>query len=174
MKARSLGMDHMWKRRIVRTTTWVAILAAAAACGGGDNGLLPTEPDEAIEPFVGTWDAEAFKVTSDADTTIVADLLEIGGSFVLNVQPSGQYTAQLAFTATDSLGIQPFVEIGQMTVGEGGFLTLRPTTPPGDPVTSAFTFIREDYLRLVGPTEFDFNLDGEPDPAELFTELQRR
>lgn len=141
------------------------------ACGG--DPIVPPAGSEAIEPFVGTWDAEMFTVTSDADRSIVADLIEIGGSFTLNIQPSGQYTAQLSFTATDSLGIQPFVEIGQMTVTEG-FVTLRPTVPPGAPVSSAYTFLSDDYLRLVGPTEFDFNFDEEPDPAELLAEIRRR
>ncbi len=162
-------------RRVLRSWNRVAVgvLAAAAigACGGSTT-ELPTDPPE-IEPFVGTWDAEVFRVRSDADTTIVADLIDIGGDFTLNVQPSGQYTAQLSFTATDSLGIQPFVEIGEMSVTEG-FVTLRPTVPPGSPASSAFTFVREDFLRLEGPTEFDFNLDEEPDPAQLLAELQRR
>lgn len=149
----------------------IATVMALGACGDGTTELPTDQPD--VEPFVGTWDAEVFRVTSNADTSIVADLIEIGGDFTLNIQPSGQYTAQLSFTATDSLGIQPFVEIGQMSVTEG-FVTLRPTVPPGSPVSSAFTFVGEDYLRLVGPTEFDFNLDEEPDPAQLFAELQRR
>ncbi len=150
----------------------VAMVAvAASACGDGTTTPI-TDPPE-IEPFVGLWDAEEFRVTSDADSSIVADLIEIGGSFTLNIEASGTYTAQLSFTATDSLGIQPFVEIGQMSVA-GGFVTLRPTVPPGSPASSAYTFVREDFLRLVGPTEFDFNLDEVPDPAELFTELQRR
>lgn len=162
-------------RRTGRTVKWAAAVVAAAvalgACGGSSTELPPDPPD--VEPFVGTWDAQVFRVTSDADTSIVADLIEIGGDFTLNVQPSGQYTAQLSFTVTDSLGIQPFVEIGEMSVSNG-FVTLRPTVPPGSPASSAFTFVREDYLRLQGPTEFDFNLDEEPDPAQLLAELQRR
>lgn len=150
----------------------VAVALVAWGCGSSDP-IAPPADSEPIAPFVGTWDAEVFRVTSDADTSIVADLIEIGGRFTLNIQPSGQYTAQLAFQATDSLGIQPFVEIGQMTVTEG-FVTLRPSVPPGSPVSSAYTFLTENYLRLVGPTEFDFNLDEQPDPAELLAELQRR
>jgi len=149
---------------------WLAFLALAA-CGGSENGLVDTEPDPAVQPFVGTWDAEVMTVTSDADTTVVADLIEIDGKFILNVQPSGQYTAQLSFAAVDSLGIQPFVELGQVTVGQG-FITFRPNG--GEPASSAYTFIREDYLQLEGPTDFDFNLDEEPDPATLYLELQRR
>jgi len=161
---------RVWPSRS-SATTWVAIVVACVACG--DDGVVEPPPSEAIEPFVGTWDAEVFEVTSVAADSIVADLIEVGGSFTLNVQESGLYTAQLSFTATDSLGIQPFVEIGEMSVS-GDVVTLRPTTPPGDPVSSTYTFVADDYLRLVGPTEFDFNLDDQPDPAELLAELRRR
>lgn len=164
-------MRHRSKVQALRSTC-VALLTAVAACGGTTD-PAPVEDDPAIEPFVGTWDAGVLTVTSDADTTIVADLIEIDGAFTLNVQPSGQYTAQLAFPPADSLGIEPFIEIGQMTVTDG-FLTLRPTTPPGPAVSSEYTFVSDDVLRVVGPTDFDFNLDGDPDPAELYIEMERR
>lgn len=156
-----------------KALAWAWMALALAACG--DSGTTPIEPtpDPAIAPFVGTWDAETLTVTSTADTSIVADLIDIGGSFTLNVQESGQYTAQLAFVATDSLGIDPFVEIGQMTVSDD-FVTLSPQTPAGDPVSSEYAFLSDDLLRLEGPTEFDFNLDGAADPAVLLIELRRR
>lgn len=156
-----------------KALAWAWMALALAACG--DSGTTPIEPtpDPAVAPFVGTWDAETLTVTSTADTSIVADLIEIGGSFTLNVQESGQYTAQLAFVATDSLGIDPFVEIGRMTVSDD-FVTLDPETPPGEPVSSEYTFLSDDFLRLEGPTEFDFNLDESPDPAILLVELRRR
>ena len=150
----------------------VFLVVAVGACGGGSGDGL-TDPDPRIAPFVGTWDAETLTVTSLADTTIVADLIAIGGTFTLNVQESGTYTAQLAFPSADSLGIEPFVEIGQMTVSDN-VITLRPTTPPGDPVSSEYTFLSDDLLRLEGPTEFDFNLNNQPDPAILLLELRRR
>lgn len=162
-------------RRSVTTKAlaWAWTALALAACG--DSGATPVEPtpDPAVAPFVGRWDAETLTVTSTADTSIVADLIEIGGSFTLNVQESGQYTAQLAFVATDSLGIEPFVEIGRMTVSDG-FVTLDPETPPRDPATSEYTFLSDDLLQLEGPTDFDFNLDGSADPAILLLELRRQ
>jgi hypothetical protein len=153
----------MRKRRNGWLGTFV-VTALLAACGGSNN--PPLEPDQAIQPFVGTWDAEVFTVTSDADPTVVADLME-NGSFFLNIQPSGFYTATLVF------GGIPLVETGQMSVA-GGFVTLRPNAPDSRPATSAFTFLQSDYLRLAGPTDFDFNLDGELDPAQALIELRRR
>ena len=157
----------------IKGWTWILMLAfTAGACGGSGTGIEPPEEDPAVEPFVGRWDADSLVVSSTNDTTVV-NLIEIGGAFTLNVEPSGQYTATLAFAATDSLGIEPFVEIGQMTVGDG-FITLRPQTPPGAPASSEYTFLADDLLRLEGPTEFDFNLDEEPDPATLLIVLQRQ
>lgn len=166
----------MWKPRNV-WTAWIALLAIATACGGSDGpGLTDPDPDPEIEPFVGLWDAEVFEVTSDADATIVARLIELGASFTLNIEPSGTYTATLDLSQVeevDSLGIDPFVEIGKMAVN-GNFVTLTPTTPAGPPVSGEVTFLGADYFRLVAPTEFDFNLDSELDPAELLVELRKR
>lgn len=156
-----------------KALAWAWVALALAACGGSETTPIEPTPDPTVQPFVGTWDAETLTVTSTAVDTIVADLIEIGGSFTLNVQESGQYTAQLAFVATDSLGIDPFVEIGQLTVSDR-FVTLDPETPPGDPVASEYEFLSDDLLRLEGPTEFDFNLDESPDPAILLLELRRR
>ena len=154
-------MRRRWNR-------WMgAVLTAiAAGCGGDDPGL--TGPDPMIEPFVGTWDAEVFTVTSDANPTVVADLL-IDGSFNINVQPSGLYTATLAFGEI----ITPLVEIGQLSVN-GNFATLRPNGPNPCPASAEFFFTGPDFVTLDGPTCFDFNLDGDSEDAQLHQEWQRR
>lgn len=152
------------RRRWNRWTGMALVLLTVGACGGDDSTGPPEEDPDAIAPFVGTWDAEVFTVTSDADPSIVADLME-NGSFTINVQPSGTYTATLTF------GGIPLVEIGEISV-QGDFIILLPNG--GEPATSSYEFVRSDYVRLEGPTEFDFNLDGELDPAQAFIELQRR
>jgi len=149
-----------------RRNTWMGsllLLTAAFGCSGSDP--VDVGPDPEVAPFVGTWDAEVFTVTSDADSSVVANLLLNSGSFTINVQESGTYTATLTF------GGMPLVEIGTIVV-DGGFLTLVPGG--GDPATSAFSFPRSDYMTLDGPTEFDFNLDSLLDPAQARIELQRR
>lgn len=155
-------------------TTWIALLAIVGACGGTvDPPIDETDPE--IQPFVGDWDAEVFQVTSDADTTIVADLIELGATFSFHVEPSGTYTATLDLTGieeTDSLGTRSFTEVGTMSVS-GDFITLSPTVPAGPPVSGEVTFLSSDYFRLEAPTEFDFNLDSELDPAQLLTELRK-
>ncbi len=152
----------MW-RRWNRWMGYTTVLLVLGACG--DDGVEPpVDGTDDISAFVGRWDAEVFTVTSDADTSIVADLME-NGSFVIHVEPSGTYTATLTF------GGFPLVEIGTLAVS-GDFVILRPSG--GDPATSAYDFVRSDYLRLDGPTDFDFNLDGELDPAQAHIELQKR
>lgn len=141
---------------------YVAVATAIAACGGNDD---PVKPDPAVAPFVGTWDADSLTLTHD---TIVADILDNGGEFFITVEPSGQYTATLV-----AFG-QPSPEVGQLTVVNGSTLRLTPTYPPGPSATSSYFFAAPDSLILDGETEFDFNFDGEPEPADAHFELKRR
>ena len=155
-------MRRHWKRY------WgiSVITAILAACR--TDGETPLGPDESLVPFVGTWDAEVMTITNDADPSVVADLM-LNGVFFINIQPSGIYTASLEFG-----GIPLPPEIGQVTISDGGFITLQPSAPDATPATSAYIFLQPDYLRMVGPTDFDFNLDGTSEPAELFLEVRRR
>jgi hypothetical protein len=148
-------------RRKLGTINTLALMACLTACADDSQG---PDFDPAVAPFVGTWDAEVFTVTSVADPSIVADLLE-NGSFNINVQPSGTYTATLTF------GGIPLVEIGMLSV-DGDQITLDPNG--GTPTSSLYEFLAGDRLKLEGPTDFDFNLDGTPDPAEAYIELQKR
>jgi hypothetical protein len=146
----------------------IAARVALTAAGCGERTVTGSVGNPDLEPFVGTWDARVFTVTADADTTIVADLVQ-NGSFVINVQPSGTYTATLVFA-----GLTPIVEIGQLTVS-GGFVTLRPNqTPPCPVAPQRYQFTRSDYLILgPGPTCFPFR-PGELDPGQAYIELERR
>jgi len=142
---------------------WLAWAWVALAACGGEGGV---EPDPAVAPFVGTWDATVFTVTSDANPQLVADILSLG-AFHITVEPSGQYTATL-----EIVGIPP--EIGQLTV-IGSTIRLDPTTPASAPTaTSSYVFLSADRLVLDGPTEFDFNFDDIDEPAQAHIELQRR
>lgn len=150
-------------RRSCGLSVWWLVLLTM---GCGDDPVVVQPPEDRVAPFVGTWDAEAFTVTSDADTSTVADLT-LDGSFVINIQPSGTYTATLVYG-----DLSPIIEIGVLSPSESGTVTLRPNG--GTPATSDYVFVREDYLQLDGPTEFDFNLDEVPDAGQAHIELQRR
>lgn len=148
-----------WRRAILGAVALVAV-----ACGGGGD-PLDVEPDPALAPFVGDWSALTMVVTSAANPDISPDLIEEGATFSLNVQASGQYTANLIFLQ------QVSTEIGFISVS-GSTVTLKRDFPTRSTSTATYEF-RGNLLILDGPTEFDFNLDGEPEEALGHIELQR-
>jgi len=148
--------------RMARDWPLLATCVLVAACGGSGG----VEPDPAVAPFVGTWDATVFTVMADAPPQTTADVLSLG-DFYISVEPSGQYTATLAI-----VGVSP--EVGQLTV-VGSTIVLDPSVPATAPTaTSSYVFTADDYLVLDGPTEFDFNFDGTDEAAHAHIELQRR
>lgn len=142
----------------------VAVALLAAACGGSGPAAIE-EPDPAVAPFVGDWEATEFTVTSVQNSAVFFDVTD-GGSFTINIQPSGTYTAIIDFPNL----VTPVVEIGQLSA-VGNSVTLRPQGGPA--ATSSYTFEGADRLILDGPTEFDFNEDGDLDDAEAHIVLER-
>lgn len=138
-------------------------LLAFGACGDSDpTGVATPDPD--VEPFVGNWTASQFTVTSIADPDISLEVTEIG-SFTLNVQPSGFYTATLHIS-----GSQPLPENGQLSV-VGNSIRLDPQGGPA--VTASYAFQGSGRLRLEGPTEFDFGFNQQPQAATAVIVLDR-
>ena len=156
--------DAMWRTRC-GPLLFALVVGALSACGSEDP--LVSGNDPAIEPFLGDWEATELVVVNDANASDSVDVLEEGGIFTINVQPSGTYTATLSFLGA------PFVEIGQLSVFEST-LILQPTQPPGPSATSTFEFDGPDNLTLDGPLDFDFNGDGTPEPGQGHIELVRQ
>lgn len=156
-----------WPRR--RRRPWAGILLtllAVHAGGCGNDPIDVVDEDPSVAPFVGDWEATELLLTNEADPDAEPlDVLDQGGSFTINVQPSGTYTATLTFPS-----LPPAVEIGDMTVVEGS-LVLHPNG--GSPVVSDFSFDGPDKVTLDGPTEFDFNFDGTPEDARAHFVLER-
>ncbi len=150
-------------RRLPRFLASLGLAFALASCGGAEV----VGPDAALAELVGDWDATVLEITNVANPTQVADLIEAGATFTLNVQPSGQYTAVLVFQS------QPLTEIGQITV-DGNRITLNPSTPAGQPPTTGTYQVQGDRFILDGDTEFDFNLDQTPEEARAHFEFMRR
>lgn len=141
-----------------------AMLVLAAACGGSGG----VEPDPAVAPFVGTWDATVYDIWPESDPDNPIDVLEGLGPFHISVEPSGQYTAVL------EAGLGGQVQIGQLTV-IGSTIRQDVTQPPGEPsATATYEFTAADYLILDGDIHVDFNNDGTRDPGVQHLELQRR
>lgn len=148
---------------------WVGWLAVATVLvvSGTACGEDPLAPDVGIEALVGDWEATSLTLTNVANPTVRPDLIELGATFDLNVQPSGQYTAILVFN------LQSSTEIGQISVS-GGEVTLRPSFPPGQPATTGTYSVTPTTLIIDGSTRFDFNLDGTPEPALAHFEMVRK
>ena len=153
----------MRAHRMRRRWGGMVLALVGTGCGGDD----PVKVDAALEPFVGDWDAQALVLTSVADPEVAPDLIELGASFTLNVQPSGQYTAILIY-----LG-QAQTEIGTVSIA-GNTLTLRRDFPTPGTTPGTFEFIGDSRFVLDGDTEFDFNLDGTPEPALAHFDMVRR
>ncbi len=148
-----------------------SVLAFAAvlvlgACGGDSSG--PDGGGSVAGPgfMVGDWIATALVVTSQINPAVSVDLIAQGATFTLLVQPSGRYTAILS-----GFG-QASSESGTLSV-EGNEVVFRRSLPTPEVSRSAFVRNGSD-VTLTGPTEFDFNLDGEVEAATLVITLTPR
>jgi hypothetical protein len=105
-------------------------------------------------------------ITSVANPDVSPDLIQLGATFSLNVQPSGQYTAILIYAE------QASTEIGVLSVS-GNVVTMTRSFP--NVATSTALFVLEgSHLTLDGDTDFDFNLDGTTEPALAHFELTKQ
>src|SRR5688572_9791782 len=160
--AQAMTRSRSARSRELLTVAFV-LLATALGCSGGE----PIGPEQSVEFLVGNWDAERFTVKSKSNPEVAPELIGgLGASFSVNVQPSGAYTAILTYQGS------PFTEIGTITV-EGNEIVFHVSFPAGDTNRSRFT-LTEPRLVLVGDTEFDFDLNGQDEPAEAIIELRRR
>ncbi len=151
----------------MRRCRWVGIIVLAVglfSCGGDD----PLEADPSLAPFVGDWSATSLVLASPVAPDLSVDLIELGSSFDLNIQPSGHYTAILVFAG------QAQTEIGQISLSGSSAVILDRQFPTPSRDISTFVFEGPDRLILDGDTEFDFNLDGTTEPALAHFDLQRR
>ena len=126
-----------------------------------------TGPDPLIQPFVGDWKATAFVLTSSVSEQVSIDLIQLGGTFDLNIQPSGSYTAILVYAGLGQ------TEMGTISVTTTT-VTLNREFPTKENEVSTYQFVGDSLLILDGDTEFDFNFDGTEDPALVHFELLRK
>jgi hypothetical protein len=148
-----------WIRRTVAAAFLVGTLSS---CGGDTVG-----PDNSLNAIVGSWDAFRMVVVNKASPTTAPDLIKLGVTFFVDVQPSGQYTAILT-----SFGI-PNTEFGRIEVRNEQLTFHR--EQPGPARSDIGTYrISADTLFLTGDTDFDFNLDGQAEPARLLTDFKKR
>ena len=146
----------------LRASLVITCLIALTACGGDS-----LEADPSIAPLVAEWRAVRMVVTNPANPSIAPDLIRNGATFYLDVQPSGLYTAILT-----AFG-QPSTEFGRIEIAGQQVLFHRQQPGPARTDVADYRLAR-DTLFLTGSTEFDFNLDGQSEPARLQTDLVKR
>jgi len=145
-------------------TAWGwALVSACILVACGEEGVGP-DPD--VAPLVGDWDATSLVLTSVANPQVKPDLIALGAAFRLNIQPSGQYTAILLYAQQSS------TEIGTLSVS-GNTITMTRDFPSRSTSAAVFS-LSGNRLTLDGDSEFDFNLDGTPEPALAHFELLRK
>lgn len=140
-------------------------LLSLSFLGCGDP--VPTGPDPLIEPFVGNWAATAFVLTSSVSDQVSIDLIQLGGTFNLNIQPSGSYTAILVYAGLGR------TEIGTISVTATA-VALNREFPTRENEVSTYQFVGDTVLILDGDTEFDLDFDGQKDPTLAHFELLRK
>jgi hypothetical protein len=140
-------------------------LLSLSFLGCGDP--VPTGPDPLIEPFVGNWAATAFVLTSSVSDQVSIDLIQLGGTFNLNIQPSGSYTAILVYAGLGR------TEIGTISV-TATTVALNREFPTRENEVSTYQFVGDTVLILDGDTEFDLDFDGQEDPTLAHFELLRK
>ena len=149
------------QKRLIRGLS--LLLLSLTGCGAS----APTGPDPLIEPFVGDWTATAFVLTSSVSDQVSIDLIQLGGTFDLNIQPSGSYTAILIYAGLGQ------TEMGTISA-TANTVTLNREFPSRENEVSAYQFVGDTVLILDGDTEFAFDYDGQEDPALAHYELLRK
>src|SRR3954463_14934011 len=86
-----------------------------------------------IANLVGDWQATRFQVTNKANSAQSPELIhDVGAQFTLDIQPSGQYTAILAYQGT------PITELGTLSIDQGD-LVFNVTYPSAESSRSRLT-----------------------------------
>ena len=148
-----------------RRTAKVGFVSAVAlgACSG-DTG---SGSSITIDDLVGTWNATTVTYTSQENPADRVDRIAGGGSATMTVEGNGGYT----FVLTPA-GAAPEVTNGFMVV-ESGFLLVQNITEPGVTIAFAMTLTNSTLGLVSDEPLYDFNGDGEEEPAILQIGLRR-
>ncbi len=150
------------KRRYSLPALMLALFLVAG-CGGEATG-----PDGiTISDIAATWNASQLLFT-DAVTLESEDPIADGGSGVLTIQSSGQFTFSIDFADGSSLSDSGSMEFDSEN---SDFLLV---LFDGETVEEAFFFqLNGDAMSLNGVTEFDFDRDGTDEVAGLIAAFLR-
>lgn len=136
-------------------------LLTLTACADDGTGV-----GAGLKPLVGVWEARVLEVPNPENILETLDVIGEGGSYVLSILGSGQYTAVF-----DLVLLQGF-EAGTIEV-RGQILNLTPISPPGGSMSGSW-MLEGDLLIVEALREIDLDLDGEEEVVPFYVELVPR
>ena len=146
------------------------------ACSSDDGDVMSDEgPSFSISQLQGTWEATSLVFTFSGSGPVPDpssyDVIADGGSATLVVQSNGRFTLTVrpAGASTESFS-------GRMYFEEGEFFAIQfDDDPPDDPTYFGETLSGNTFTLNGGPdtAEWDFDGDGEDEPASVFLRFER-
>lgn len=145
----------------------IALAILLLACGDGDI-TNPTLGD-----LAGNYTASRFQFTSKANATVRIDLIQFGGSFQVNIASNGQFSGILRTFDPATFQTVDFTVAGIMTIQGNDKLAADFTAGPFSDRTFSFALSGSALTLLDDNASFDFDRDGQNEPAELLIVLRR-
>ena len=152
-------------RHIILISTLFSFFFISCSSSDEDE-LTKTGPDFSISELQGTWNAtSAFFSPSDPNSqSDGVDIIAEGGSLSIVIQSNGRFTMNFNVE-----GMDPFTVTGEMFFENNEFFAIHFDEDPDD-----YEYFGIDYtattLRINGgpdTAEWDFNSDGEEEPANV-------
>ena len=118
-----------------------------------------------LQEIVGIWDVEQAEIIAEATATLNEDVVESGSTVTMDIGAAGDFTLSLE----DEDGMIETI-VGDLVVdGNDLDVTFGSRQFPGE------IFVEDDraVFRIQGGVSFDFDDDGEREPAELSMIMDR-
>jgi hypothetical protein len=143
----------------------VILLVTMLGVGCGDSSSGPGG-GVTIDDIAGTWNANTFVFTNRLNTSERFDLIADGGSANLTIDPSGPYSL-VALNPAGSADVTT-----GFAVVERGFLLVTDDARPGVTIAFAVNLSGGTLVLVTDEATFDFDDDGNLDPATLTMNLR--
>lgn len=140
-----------------------------------DNGISDTGPSFSISELAGTWNATDLTFSFSGQGAVPEpsfyDVIAEGGTATLVVQSSGRFTLTVMPAGLDTVSFS-----GRMYFEDGEFFAIQfDEDPPNDPTYFGETLSGNTFTLNGGPdtAEWDFDGDGQDEPASVFLRFER-
>ncbi len=146
------------------------------SCSSDDEDVMADEgPSFAISDLQGTWEATSLVFSYSGQGPVPEpssyDVIAEGGSATLVVQSNGRFTLTVRPAGEDTESFS-----GRMYFEDGEFFAIQfDDDPPDDPTYFGETLSGDTFTLNGGPdtAEWDFDGDGEDEPASVFLRFTR-